>query len=132
MKYGQIASYPGEMGKLLGRTLMPLSHLENNGCLLYNYMYMANIFAYPYPQMETVYCILRSLLLRFFFQITLCFLLKQGKISHEMEGQFIGATSPMHLFNLNSSSVCTNHIVLFINIFLGKKNTGPTIQRQRQ
>ena len=49
-----------------------------------------------------------------------------------MEGQFFGATSPMHPFNLNSSSVCTNHIVLFINIFLGKKNTGPTIQRQRQ
>ena len=49
-----------------------------------------------------------------------------------MEGQFIGATSPMHAFNLNSLSVCTNHIVLFINIFLGKKNTGPTIQRQRQ
>ena len=38
---------PPEMGKLLGRTLMPLSHLKNNGCLLYDYI--ANIFAYPYP-----------------------------------------------------------------------------------
>ena len=38
---------------LPGRTVTPLSHLGNNGRFFYNYM--AKIFAYPYPQAETVY-----------------------------------------------------------------------------
>ena len=31
---GRYASYPGEMSRLPGRMVMPLSQLGNNGCLL--------------------------------------------------------------------------------------------------
>lgn len=41
----QITSYPEEMSRLPGRTVMPSSHVGNNGPLLYN---EANMFAYPY------------------------------------------------------------------------------------
>ena len=41
----QIASYPEEMSRPPGRTVMPLSRVGNNGPLLYN---KANMFAYPY------------------------------------------------------------------------------------
>ena len=44
---GRFPLTPGETGRLPGRTVTPLSLLENNGRLLYNYV--ANIFAYPYP-----------------------------------------------------------------------------------
>ena len=33
-KYGYVASYAEETGKLPGRMVAPLSHLENIGCLL--------------------------------------------------------------------------------------------------
>lgn len=41
------------MARLLGRTMMPLSHLGNNGHILYNYM--ANTLTYSYLLAETVY-----------------------------------------------------------------------------
>ena len=41
----QIASYPEEMSRPPGRTVMPSSYVGNNGPLLYN---KANMFAYPY------------------------------------------------------------------------------------
>ena len=46
-KYGEIASYPGETGKLLDKMVFPLSHLRKNGCFLQNCE--LNIFVYPYP-----------------------------------------------------------------------------------
>ena len=41
----QIASYPEEMSRPPGRTVMPSPHVGNNGPILYN---KANMFAYPY------------------------------------------------------------------------------------
>ena len=41
----QIASYPEEMSRPPGRTVMPSSHVGNNGPLLYN---KENMFAHPY------------------------------------------------------------------------------------
>ena len=52
-KYGYVASYAGETGRLPVRMVSPLSHLGNNGCLLYNYE--VNMFAYLYKYVETVY-----------------------------------------------------------------------------
>ena len=45
-KYGYVASYAGETGRLPVRMVSPLSHLGNNGCLLQNCE--VNMFAYLY------------------------------------------------------------------------------------
>ena len=48
----QFASYPEEMSRPPGRTVMPSPHVGNNGPILYN---KANMFAYPYLLAEMVH-----------------------------------------------------------------------------
>jgi len=42
-------------GKSQRRTVIPLSHLANHGCILFDHV--ANMLPYPYPQAETVYLV---------------------------------------------------------------------------